>query len=358
MKSLGLIKRFNTKMNYKNNYIKILYNPKSTFNELKGGTRNIIKRMFVISLLVQLIWLIRTLIGLKVTKSFTSYPYELVFGSLNFRFFYSFIVILFVLSIIIIIVLILISLILKLLFKIASIKIYFKDILNIVIISSSIFVYLHLIESVISFYHTNLLFYIQFGFFIYYLVLIKIGIGLKLENKSKNKSLNIIFCLLILITLILPINQLYSKLTNEDIKVSITAKIGDKTYFTEKDILSMCKSRDCVALYPETHCYQNDEGLWSCDYGFTVKVSESAALRFANITNKLSESKQEPEILNESLMYYIDGESTSEIQMPVEIKGTNFNKIQISGSSQGNSLNRAKYNSFSELVRIESSINR
>ena len=75
-------------MNYKNNYIKILYNPKSTFNELKGGTRNIIKRMLVISLLFQLIGLIRTLIVLKVTKSFTSYPYELVFGSLNFRFFY------------------------------------------------------------------------------------------------------------------------------------------------------------------------------------------------------------------------------------------------------------------------------
>ena len=73
---------------------------------------------------------------------------------------------------------------------------------------------------------------------------------------------------------------------------------------------------------------------------------------------ELSESKHEPEILNESLIYYINGESTSEIQMPVEIKGTNFNKIQISGSSQGNSLNRAKYNSFSELVRIESSINR
>lgn len=125
------------------------------------------------------------------------------------------------------------------------------------------------------------------------------------------------------------------------------AKIGNETAFIggEKDITSVCRN-DATCAGIES-CQPTGSGGYFCNFRFVVYLSEEAAQRHADITDKIEVNSTNPQYLSKPLDLYLDNSLVDSLFIGVDLKGRVTTQIQISGSGTGATKEDA-YNSAKE----------
>ncbi len=115
------------------------------------------------------------------------------------------------------------------------------------------------------------------------------------------------------------------------------AKIGNQTVFVggHKDITYVGRTgRDAVV----TDCFASKNGEQACNFRFTIYLSELAAQRQANITDKLAINGS---YLSKKLDLFVDGKNIESLSIGTDLKGRVTTQISISGSGKGKTRNDA-----------------
>ncbi len=130
------------------------------------------------------------------------------------------------------------------------------------------------------------------------------------------------------------------------------AKIGNETVFVggEKDITSVVRSGQGSGIYS---CDESSQGYF-CNFRFTIYLSEEAAKRHAEVTDKLEvNSTPQGNYLSENLDLYLDDKMVNSLQISEGLKGTVTTQIQISGSETGETRSDAIKNSEEEMKQLQ-----
>lgn len=112
------------------------------------------------------------------------------------------------------------------------------------------------------------------------------------------------------------------------------AKIGEDVVFQggEKDISSVCRNdASCAGIYS---C-QPSSGQYVCSFRFSIYLSEDAAKKNAEVTDKLTINESNSEYLSEKLDLYLDDQLVDSLLISKELKGQATTQISISGSGTG-----------------------
>ena len=112
------------------------------------------------------------------------------------------------------------------------------------------------------------------------------------------------------------------------------AKVGDETAFVggDKDISSVCRNdATCAGIH---QCQQGDGGYF-CNFRFTIYLSENAANKHAEITDRLEINASNPEYLSEKLNLFLDDKLVDSLFIGEGLKGRVTTQIAISGSGAG-----------------------
>jgi preprotein translocase subunit SecD len=127
------------------------------------------------------------------------------------------------------------------------------------------------------------------------------------------------------------------------------AKIGNDTVFNggAKDIASVVKSGADTGVY---NCGQSSEG-YTCEFRFTVYLSQAAAERQAALTKNLDvNSTSQGNYLSKKLDLYVDNNLVDSLSIGEDLKGMVTTQIQISGSGSG-TTNDDAINSANEAMK-------
>ena len=119
------------------------------------------------------------------------------------------------------------------------------------------------------------------------------------------------------------------------------AKIGNETVFVggKKDIASVCRN-DATCAFIQT-C-QDSEGGAFCNFQFSIYLSEAAAQRHADITEKLGVNvTNQGRYLDEKLDLYLDDKLVDSLLISEGLKGRVTTQISISGSGTGQTQEEA-----------------
>jgi len=130
------------------------------------------------------------------------------------------------------------------------------------------------------------------------------------------------------------------------------AKIGNETVFVggEKDITSVVRSGQGSGIYS---CDESSQGHF-CNFRFTIYLSEEAAKRHAEITDKLEvNSTPQGNYLSENLDLYLDDKIVNSLQISEGLKGRVTTQIQISGSEIGETRSDAIKNAEEEMKQLQ-----
>ena len=113
------------------------------------------------------------------------------------------------------------------------------------------------------------------------------------------------------------------------------AKIGNQTVFIggDRDVASVCRN-DATCARIET-CQQDSSGSYYCKFVFTIYLSEEAANRHADITNKIDVNATNPEYLSLPLDLYVDDDLVESLLISRDLKGQVTTQIAVSGSGTG-----------------------
>ncbi|MFH0712198.1 MAG: hypothetical protein V2A52_03630 [archaeon] len=126
------------------------------------------------------------------------------------------------------------------------------------------------------------------------------------------------------------------------------AKIGNETVFIggEEDITHVGRTGQDAFI---SECFAVQEGE-ACNFRFVIFLSEEAAQRHADITNKLSINGS---YLSKQLDFYIDEKLTSSLNIGADLKGNVATQIQISGSGSGTTRNEAIESAKLEMKKLQ-----
>ncbi len=115
------------------------------------------------------------------------------------------------------------------------------------------------------------------------------------------------------------------------------AKIGNDTVFIggDKDITHVGRTGQDALI---TECHQSQDGGEYCNFQFTIFLSEEAAQRHADITDKLTINGS---YLSKKLDFFIDEKLTSSLNIGSGLKGSVTTQIAISGSGSGTTRDEA-----------------
>ena len=137
--------------------------------------------------------------------------------------------------------------------------------------------------------------------------------------------------------------------SKEDIKDLIAkqgkfeAKIGDDLIFTGKDVTFVCRSGGgtCTNLV-EPICPPSGSG-YSCRFEFEIHLSEAAAEKHRQVTNKLMiiQSDSGQKVLEKQIDFYLDGTLVDSLQIDSSLKGIKASRITISGPGNGDTVKEA-----------------
>ncbi len=130
------------------------------------------------------------------------------------------------------------------------------------------------------------------------------------------------------------------------------AKIGNETAFVggEKDITSVVRSGQGSGIYS---CDQAQEGYF-CNFRFVVYLSEAAAERHAEITDKLDvNSTPNGNYLSKKLDLYLDDKLVNSLQIGEGLKGRVTTQIQVSGSGTGKTRDDAIKSAEEEMNQLQ-----
>jgi len=132
------------------------------------------------------------------------------------------------------------------------------------------------------------------------------------------------------------------------------AKIANDTVFIggERDIASVCRNDATCAVIES--CQQSQEGNYYCNFRFSIYLSEAAAERHADITDKLEvNSTSQGNYLSEKLDLYVDDNLVSSLQIGEGLKGRVTTQISISGSGSGETQDVAIDNAQKEMKQLQ-----
>ena len=130
------------------------------------------------------------------------------------------------------------------------------------------------------------------------------------------------------------------------------AKIGDEVVFVggEKDISSVCRN-DATCAGVEA-CNPSEEGYF-CNYRFVIYLSEDAAKRHADITDKLDISTNNSGYLEKKLDLYLDDKLIDSLWISEGLKGRVTTQIQIQGSGSGETNQLAYDSSLTSMNKLQ-----
>ena len=132
------------------------------------------------------------------------------------------------------------------------------------------------------------------------------------------------------------------------------ARIANETVFVggNKDITSVCRNDATCALVES--CQQNAEGDHYCNFRFSIYLSEEAAERHAEITDKLEvNTTQQGNYLSEKLDLYVDNNLLDSLLISENLKGRTTTQIAISGSGTGQDQEEAYNNALEEMHKLQ-----
>ncbi len=131
------------------------------------------------------------------------------------------------------------------------------------------------------------------------------------------------------------------------------AKIGNETVFIggKKDITSVARSGQ-EALVESCEQSQDD---YFCNFRFTIYLSEEAAKRHAEITNKLevNTTTDSGNYLSERLGLFLDDKLVDSLLISEGLKGRVTTQISISGSGAGFTREQAYDNAIQEMNQLQ-----
>jgi len=130
------------------------------------------------------------------------------------------------------------------------------------------------------------------------------------------------------------------------------AKIGNDTVFIggERDIASVCRG-DQKCAYIE-RCDQRERG-YSCNFKFSVYLTEAAAKRHAEITEALEINITNPEYLSKPLDLYLDDTLVDTLLISKGLKGRVTTQISVSGSGTGETKDDAIKAAEAEMHKLQ-----
>ena len=126
------------------------------------------------------------------------------------------------------------------------------------------------------------------------------------------------------------------------------AKIGNETVFIggNKDITHVGRTGQDAII---TECFEV-EGGEVCNFRFIIFLSEEAAQRHADITDKLEINGS---YLSKQIDFFIDEVKTSSLNIGSDLKGNVATQIQISGSESGTTRKEAIDNTKLEMKKLQ-----
>jgi preprotein translocase subunit SecD len=130
------------------------------------------------------------------------------------------------------------------------------------------------------------------------------------------------------------------------------AKIGDEVVFVggEKDISSVCRNdATCAGV----EACNPSEGGYFCNYRFVIYLSEDAARRHADITDKLDISTNNSGYLEKQLDLYLDDKLIDSLWISEGLKGRVTTQIQIQGSGSGETNQLAYDSSLTSMNKLQ-----
>jgi preprotein translocase subunit SecD len=130
------------------------------------------------------------------------------------------------------------------------------------------------------------------------------------------------------------------------------AKIVNDTVFVggDKDISSVARTGEGAGIYS---CDQDANGHY-CSFRFSVFLSENAAKKHAEITDKIEvNSSTQGNYLAEKLDLYLDGKLVDSLLISESLKGVKATQIMISGSGKGESREDAYQNAIDEMHKLQ-----
>ncbi len=133
------------------------------------------------------------------------------------------------------------------------------------------------------------------------------------------------------------------------------AKIGNETVFLGgQDITYVCRTADCSGIDPQYGCVQFTDG-YSCRFRFAISLSQAAAERMANITEKIdiSYDQRGQAYLTDPLDLYLDDSLVDSLRVGSELKGNVVTDIQISGSGSGRDRREALTDSQVSMKKLQ-----
>ncbi len=145
--------------------------------------------------------------------------------------------------------------------------------------------------------------------------------------------------------------------TPEDIKELVSkqgrfeAKIGNETVFSggDKDIISVARNPP-NAIIESCDEYQ---GQQVCNFRFAIYLSEAAAKRHAEITDKVPINETNPQYLSKKLDLYLDNKKVDSLFIGEGLKGRQTTQISISGSGSGKTREDAYKDTQEEMKHLQ-----
>ncbi|MDO8556048.1 MAG: MMPL family transporter [Nanoarchaeota archaeon] len=132
------------------------------------------------------------------------------------------------------------------------------------------------------------------------------------------------------------------------------AKIGDDVVFKggKGDLPFVCREDgSCSGIVPP--CTQ-EEGTWFCNFRFQIKLSEEAAQRHANVTEKLTVNGTPGNaVLSKNLDMYLDGKLVNSLNIAADLKGRAITDIVITGPGTGATQEEAVDAAIKEMNKLQ-----
>ena len=134
------------------------------------------------------------------------------------------------------------------------------------------------------------------------------------------------------------------------------AKIGEEIVFEggKKDVPFVCKDDgSCAGIIPP--CSQISEESHTCKFQFAITLSQSAAKKHAEITNKLqiNTSQTQGSYLEKPLDLYLDGKLVDSLLISSDLKGSETTQIAISGPGYGSTEDVAFDSAVKNMEKLQ-----
>jgi len=124
------------------------------------------------------------------------------------------------------------------------------------------------------------------------------------------------------------------------------AKINNETVFTGKEIKFVGVGAQDAFI---TNCGGSADAQF-CEFQFTLTISQAAAEKFAEETNKLN---VEGEYLSAPIDLFLDGESISNLSIVSSLKGREITNPSVTGGESGRTQQEAYDNAYAEMKRLQ-----